>query len=127
VQEWIDLVASEEAGTEHEDFWRKIMTCEAQAEGRLLYLARLDGQPVGACQLFIANDQGRIDDVYVRPGFRRRGIASAMMIQVITDALTSGCRETYLFTEAGGMAEPLYRKLGFEVRAVNAMRRHIAS
>ena len=126
-QEWIDLVASEEAGTENEVFWREVITREAGGEGRILYLVRLDSQPVGACHLFTANGWGRIDDVFVRPEFRRRGIASALIVRALSDSQVSGNVETYLFTEAGGMAEPLYRKLGFTVRAVNPLRRHITS
>jgi GNAT superfamily N-acetyltransferase len=126
-QQWIDLVASEEAGTEYEEFWREVITREAQGEGRQLYLARLQGQAVGACHLYTANGWGRIDDVFVPPEFRRLGVATALIVRAVADSLMIGNAETYLFTEAGGMAEPLYRKLGFTIRALNPLRRHIAS
>jgi N-acetylglutamate synthase-like GNAT family acetyltransferase len=54
-------------------------------------------------------------------------VASALVSQAVTDSQTLGCRETYLFTEAGSEAEALYTKLGFVRWAKDALRRHIAS
>jgi GNAT superfamily N-acetyltransferase len=45
---------------------------------------REGGQPVGRAGLFEVGDIGRIKDVHVVPGVRRRGVGSALMAHVLT-------------------------------------------
>lgn len=126
-QEWVELVASEEAGTPYEALWRAVIATEACGTGRTHYLARIEGRTTGACSLFVARQMGRIDDVFVLPEWRRRGVATALVTCAVRDALMCGCEQVYLFTEEDGPAAALYRKLGFEVLARDFLRRHIAS
>ncbi|MCS6776454.1 MAG: GNAT family N-acetyltransferase [Chloroherpetonaceae bacterium] len=126
-REWVELVASEEAGTAHAALWRTVIATEARGAGRTQYLARIGGRAAGACSLFVAQQRGRIDDVFVLPEWRRRGVATALVTWAVRDALECGCKQVYLFAEEGGPAVTLYRKLGFEVLARDFLRRHIAS
>ena len=83
--------------------WRAVAGYEARSAACRLYLARLDGRPAGACDLFTAAQWGKVDSVVTRSELRRRGVASALVSRAVTNSLTSGNYETYLFTEPGGM------------------------
>jgi ribosomal protein S18 acetylase RimI-like enzyme len=55
--------------------------------------------------------RGRVHNVYVVPGSRRRGIASALMRLVIAEAKAEKLERLMLGTSEQG--RPLYEKLGF--------------
>jgi ribosomal protein S18 acetylase RimI-like enzyme len=57
---------------------------------------------------------GRVRNVIVLPAFRRRGVASALMHEVLEAAVRERCDRLSL--GASEMAVPLYEKLGFEER-----------
>jgi len=90
----------------------------AAPEGRLL-LASYDAQPAGCGALRkLAPTVGEIKRVYVRPAFRGKGIARALMSTLLADARTIGYTSVRLAT-AGFMteAQALYRSFGFQVIA----------
>ena len=124
-QAWIDVVLSDEQDPGSLPMWREIAAREAAYSLCDLYLACLDGRPVGACSLFGAAGCGRIDSVVVRPEFRRLGVASALTARAVMDSLDAGNTLTYLYTEGGGAGEAVYRKLGFMAWEVNLMQRHL--
>lgn len=72
-----------------------------------------DGTLAGTNHLNICGDNGGIHAVAVRPEYRGRGIASALMKTAVEDAKRAGCRVMSL--QASGMGEPVYRRLGFQV------------
>jgi GNAT superfamily N-acetyltransferase len=123
-QEWVETVVSDEEEEDRER-WRAVTVHEARFPACHLYLARLDGQPVGACDLFAALGWGRIDSVVTCPEMRRRGVASALVARAVQDSLALGHEATYLFTEVGGIGEKVYERLGFEIWATDVFRRHI--
>jgi GNAT superfamily N-acetyltransferase len=112
-KEWIETSVADDLGYSDESLWRTVAQHEAAYTRCRLYLARLNGQAAGVCDLFEANDWGRIDSVVTQHEYRRRGVASALIARAVSDSLTHGNCETYLFTERGGDAERLYRQLGF--------------
>ena len=122
--EWIETAVADDVGWPDEALWRKVADHEARYSACRLYLARLNGRPAGACDLFLHEGWGRIDSVATWPEFRRRGVASALVARAIADSLTSGSRETYLFTEPHGAAERLYLALGFVPWRMNVFRQH---
>lgn len=127
-QQWIETVMSDEADSPPDEaaMWRAVAEHEARATDCHLYLAYLrPGMAVGACDLFSWDGWGRVDSVVTHPMFRRRGVATALVSHAVTASLQAGNAVTYLFTEAGGAGEQVYRKLGFELWATNALRRHI--
>jgi GNAT superfamily N-acetyltransferase len=123
---WVEVLMSEEQDPDTVAMWREVAEREAAYPPCRLYLACLDGLPVGACDLFTAAGCGRIDSVVVRPEFRRRGIASVLTARAVADSLAAGNTLTYLYTDGGGAGEAVYRKLGFTVWEVDLMRRHLA-
>jgi GNAT superfamily N-acetyltransferase len=124
-REWISLAGSDEDDAEESAFWRTVADAEARSPTCRLYLAHMDGQAVGACQLFSHAGWAQIDSVITHSDFRRRGVASRLVAQAVHDSLTLGNTTTYLFTDNGGAGEQVYRRLGFEVWGVNVLRRHI--
>jgi GNAT superfamily N-acetyltransferase len=124
---WIDVLLSDEQDPDTRPMWRAVAEREAAYAPCKLYLACIDGRPVGACDLFVAANSGRIDSVVVRPEFRRRGVASALVARAVADSLALGNSLTYLYTEGGGAGEAVYRSLGFRTWEVNLLRRHRAA
>ena len=59
--------------------------------------------PAGACAYLM--------NIYVRPEFRRRGVAHAIVSRLIHEARTRGCDKIYLESTPIGMK--LYQKFGF--------------
>jgi GNAT superfamily N-acetyltransferase len=53
-----------------------------------------------------------IDDVFTHPDYRRRGLATALMVQMLTDALQAGARQSVLAASQAG--RQLYQKLGYQ-------------
>ena len=123
VEAWIDTALAS-GFSENPDFWRRVIEREACDPRVRLYLANCDGQNAGACSLFEANGWARVESVGTRPEFRRRGVASALVRRAIEDAQANENSVVYLFTEAGGDGEALYRTLGFVPWKLNVFRRH---
>ena len=124
-KDWIDVVLSEENDAETLPMWQDVAEHEAAYTPCRLYLASQDGRPVGACSLFLAESCARIDSMVVRPEYRRRGVASALVARAVTDALAAGVDLIYLYTEGEGAGAAVYAKLGFVIWEVNLMRRHL--
>jgi drug/metabolite transporter (DMT)-like permease/GNAT superfamily N-acetyltransferase len=83
--------------------------------GRAL-LATVDGAPAGVVVLRAFGDDGsaEIRRMYVRPAFRRRGLARMLLRAVTEEARTSGYRRLLLMTsEEFEGAAPLYSAEGF--------------
>ena len=82
---------------------------------------RTEGQGGGAPALvgyvlaLVMADEGEIADVAVAPEARRRGVARALLQQVVVDMVEDGVRKLYLeVRESNAAARGLYRSLDFE-------------
>lgn len=75
------------------------------------YLARLDGQPVATCSLFLGAGVAGIYDVSTLPERRRRGIGRRVTAAALDEARAEGCRVAILHSSALGAG--MYRALGF--------------
>jgi GNAT superfamily N-acetyltransferase len=125
---WVETAMCEAEGEEDTPMWLRVAEYEARlpdTECRL-YLGLRDGRPAGVCDLFFADGWGRIESVVTRPEWRRHGVASALVARAVGDSLAMGNAVTYLFAEAGGAGEQVYRRLGFVPWALNPLRRHLA-
>jgi acetyltransferase len=105
---------------EVDSFWRKV--CNDVAQGsRLIFVARsqVDGQIVGSAQLGLelrpnGRHRGEVQKVLVFPGERRKGIASALVGVVESEARSRGVTLLFLDTSVGkGGAQELYLALGY--------------
>jgi len=86
----------------------------APPEGRM-YLAQLDQQTAGMIGLRKSKGKiGEIKRMYVRPAFRRKGIARALVETVLKDARQTGYTSLRLdSTRFMQEAHTLYRSVGF--------------
>ena len=86
------------------------------------WVATVDGTIVGGASLAIvptlprygshtSGRDGRVRDVYVAPAFRKRGIARALMLEILQAAKAE--RVDRLSLGASAMGAPLYLSLGF--------------
>jgi GNAT superfamily N-acetyltransferase len=82
--------------------------------GNTFYLGCIDGQPVATLQLLRDGSTAGIYAVGTMKAHRRHGISTTLIARAIRDAQADGCDVVYLSTDAGGYAETLFAKLGFE-------------
>lgn len=119
----------------------EVLRCvfEAEPSGRLLsanaeyyrkhllkgqhiaYVARLDGIEAGCGAVCLYEEMPSPDNesglcaylmnIYVRPNFRNKGVATALIKKLVGDALSLGCGKIYL--ETTEMGRSVYKKIGF--------------
>lgn len=117
-----------EAGLPPED----VFCHDLEKEDRCMFLAEEDGTPAGMCVLIwksIPNDplfpllprqSGHIDDLYVSPAFRRKGIATLLYREAEWLARERGVSHLSLMVWSFNEdALGLYRKLGFTPAMIN--------
>jgi ribosomal protein S18 acetylase RimI-like enzyme len=82
-----------------------------------LFVAGLDGRPVGAAGVAIDAEAGvaAICSVGTIPEARHRGVAQALVVGLAERALDAGCDLVYLIARADDTPKDMYRKFGFEV------------
>lgn len=99
------------------DYYRRHM-----ADGtHTVWVASCDGSDAGVGAVCYSeelpspdNPTGRcayLMNIYVRPQWRRRGIAREIVNHLVEEARSRGCGK--IFLETTGMARPLYRSCGF--------------
>jgi GNAT superfamily N-acetyltransferase len=83
------------------------------------YLAELDGVPVGyaitfeAYSTFLARPTLYVEDLFVRPEFRRRGIGTALLRFLAGEAVARGCgRMEWTVLDWNELAQGVYRRIG---------------
>lgn len=83
-------------------------------QARLL-VAEWQGELCALALGWIVADELEVVDVAVAEAFRRRGVAQALVAQLLAEARERGCREAFLEVRAGNVpAQRLYQALGFE-------------
>jgi ribosomal protein S18 acetylase RimI-like enzyme len=113
---------------------RRLVDDEVERVGTVLGLARLyqgngfylvawdDEEPLGHAYLALTNPP-ELQDVHVRPEYRRRGVASALTSLAEQNALSLGFDRLRLeVSERNTAAQALYRSCGFAERGVPARR-----
>lgn len=86
-----------------------------------LYVARAGERLVAFCSAWLVVDELHINNLAVRPEWRRRGVASALLARVLADAAARGARRATLEVRRSNEAAlSLYRRLGFQVAGARA-------
>ena len=104
-------------------FWRTKVLPGVIGRSRILLVARIESEIVGAVQLILdtpANQRHRAEvaKLLVHPQARRRGVARALMQAVENTARKEGRTLITLDTRTGDMAEPLYLSLGYVLAGI---------
>ncbi len=77
-----------------------------------LFLAYLEGKPVGTGTLFVHGEVGMVFHVATLPEYQRRGVGRAMMHYIMNKAVDRGLKKLVL--NSSSVAEKLYYSLGFQ-------------
>lgn len=99
-------------------FWRNKVLPGVRAGRLVLLVARQRGRIVGSVQLDHDTPpnqphRAEVRKLIVHPGFRRQGIAQALMTRLEAEAATLRRSLLVLDTRTGDTAEPLYTALGY--------------
>jgi ribosomal protein S18 acetylase RimI-like enzyme len=84
---------------------------ELHGEGRLL-IARIDSEAAAIAGWYTAGD-ALIFQLATRVGYRRRGIATALLGTIVREELSDGARSVVINADEDGEPIKLYRRLGF--------------
>lgn len=92
---------------------RQLVAAASRARG-LRWLAGLaDGRLVSFCRLYESSELAQVEDVGTLPAFRRRGVASAVVLAAVGEALAAGRELVFLLAEERDWPRRLYARLGF--------------
>jgi spore maturation protein CgeE len=115
----LDLEASIDLGMPPDFSYRKTMRKKEiykDTDRKLfLYLCYYQNIAVGKCELFISEDYAKIEDFDVLTLHRGKGLGTAMLKKMISDALKSGINNIYLIAAKEDTPRQMYSKLGFNI------------
>ncbi len=78
------------------------------------WLAYVDGEARGMASVWDGLDGvGYVEDVFVEPEYRHRGLATALMHRCVADARTRGTGALTLVADAGDTPQTMYAAMGF--------------
>jgi ribosomal-protein-alanine N-acetyltransferase len=110
---------------EHESFlspWTREMylaECANPDVSHFLLARDASGRLIGFCAFWRILDELHINNLAVRPAFRRRGVASALVAAVLERGRALGAlRATLEVRQSNGAALTLYERCGFRVAGV---------
>lgn len=92
--------------------------------GARFFMARVDGRPAGACELYVDGDEAQVESVDTLQEFRGRGLASAFVLRAAAEGRAAGAEWVHLWADADDWPQQWYARLGFRevARAVEFMR-----
>lgn len=106
-------------GASHDDWaGRPLSDFADQLERGCVLAAFIGAEPVGCMALVLDGDAAEIASVYVRPAYRRRGIARRLLRSVLSEARQRGvARLSLSVAEQNEPAMLFYRRAGFSPEA----------
>jgi GNAT superfamily N-acetyltransferase len=88
------------------------------------WLAPVDGGARGMASAWTGVDGvGQVEDVFVEPDYRHRGLATALIHRCVADCRAGGSRAVALVADAGDTPQAMYAAMGF--RQVATKRRYV--
>jgi predicted GNAT family acetyltransferase len=79
------------------------------------FAVRENGRVVSATDLYSDGRTAQVEDVATSPDNRGRGLASAVVLRAVEEAIASGHDFVFLTANDGSWPKELYTRLGFEV------------
>lgn len=87
----------------------------------ICFVAEVEGKIVGAVWVRIMDDYGHVEDdvpsfaISLYKEYRRHGIGTAMMKQMLTELKSRGYKKTSLAVQKENYAVKMYKNVGFEI------------
>jgi N-acetylglutamate synthase-like GNAT family acetyltransferase len=81
--------------------------------GARFFVARVDGEPAGCCELYVDGDLAQVESVDTLEEFRGRGLASAFVLRAAAEGRAAGADEVFLWADAEDWPRHWYARLGF--------------
>jgi GNAT superfamily N-acetyltransferase len=83
------------------------------------WLAWVDGEPRGfVASLVGANGAGQVEDLYVEPEVRHRGLATALIHRAVADCRAHGAGPVLIVADGSDTPKTMYAAMGFRPLAV---------
>ena len=87
------------------------------------WLAWVDGEARGMASAWEIDGLGQVEDVFVEPAYRHRGIATALIHHCVADCRARGAGALVIVADAGDTPQHMYATMGF--RPVATKRRYV--
>ena len=88
--------------------------------GARFFVARVDGEPAGHCELYLDGDDAQVENVATLIRFRNRGVARAVVLAAVDAAREAGAARTYIVADGDDWPKHLYERLGFDAIGTEA-------
>jgi ribosomal protein S18 acetylase RimI-like enzyme len=116
VRDLLEEVSRREPWGEDAETVRQLTDHHAKLEavaGARFFAQRVDGALAGSCELYVLGDEAQIENVATLEEYRRRGVASAVVLAAADTARSEGARWIHLVADAEDWPRAWYRRLGF--------------
>ena len=87
------------------------------------WLAYVDGAARGMASVWDVDGMGQVEDVFVEPAYRHRGIATALIHHCVADCRARGAGAVVIVADAADTPQTMYAAMGF--RPVATKRRYV--
>jgi len=87
------------------------------------WLAYVDGAARGMASVWDVDGMGQVEDVFVEPAYRHRGIATALIYHCVADCRARGAGAVVIVADAADTPQTMYAAMGF--RPVATKRRYV--
>ncbi len=81
--------------------------------GARFFVARLEGEPAGCCELYVDGDLAQVESVDTLEEYRGRGMASAFVLRAAAEGRAAGAERVFLWADAEDWPRHWYARLGF--------------
>jgi ribosomal protein S18 acetylase RimI-like enzyme len=84
------------------------------AIGAQFFVAHVDGEQAGLCELYIDGEDAQVEDVGTILRFRNRGVARSVVLAACEAARAAGATRIWILADDEDWPKQLYERLGFD-------------
>ena len=89
------------------------------AIGARFFVAHIDGEPAGICELYLDGDDAQVENVGTLLRFRNRGVARSVVLAACDAAKAAGATRIFILADDEDWPKQLYERLGFDRLVTN--------
>jgi ribosomal protein S18 acetylase RimI-like enzyme len=84
------------------------------ALGARFFIARIDGEQAGICELYVDGEDAQVENVDTLPRFRNRGVARSVVLAACDAARAADATRIFIVADEDDWPKHLYERLGFD-------------